>query len=52
MLISSNFASKTKYSIFALGPQIHQAAPVLEMIPSSIEVFSQIILMFVIKYLF
>ena len=28
MLINSNFASQTRWSIFALGPQIHQAAPV------------------------
>ena len=27
MLISSNFASQTRWSIFALGPQMHQAAP-------------------------
>ena len=27
MLISNNFASKTRWSIFALGPQMHQAAP-------------------------
>ena len=27
MLISSNFASQTRWWIFALGPQMHQAAP-------------------------
>ena len=27
MLISSNFASQTIWSIFALGSQMHQAAP-------------------------
>ena len=27
MLISSNFPSQTRWSIFALGLQIHQAAP-------------------------
>ena len=27
MLISSNFASQTRWSIFALGPQMYQAAP-------------------------
>ena len=27
MLISSNFASQTRWSIFTLGPQMHQAAP-------------------------
>ena len=27
MLISSNFASQTRWSIFALGPQMHEAAP-------------------------
>ena len=27
MLISSNFASKTRWSIFALGLQMHQATP-------------------------
>ena len=26
MLISSNFASQTRWSIFALGPQMYQAA--------------------------
>ena len=29
MLISSNFASQTRWSIFALGPQMYQATPVL-----------------------
>ena len=27
MLISSNFASQTRWSIFALGLKMHQAAP-------------------------
>ena len=27
MLISSNFASKTRYSTFVLGPKMNQAAP-------------------------
>ena len=27
MLISSNFASQTRWSIFTLGPQMHQATP-------------------------
>ena len=35
MLISSNFASQTRWSIFALGLQIHQAAPAL----SNISIF-------------
>ena len=26
MLISNNFASQTRWSIFTLGPQMHQAA--------------------------
>ena len=35
MLISSNFASQTRWSIFALGLQIHQAAPVSTMASKS-----------------
>ena len=27
MLISGNFASKTRWSIFTLGSQMHQATP-------------------------
>ena len=38
MLINNNFASKWRWSTFALGPQMHQAAPAwLGNLPTSTE---------------